>query len=176
MRTKYFLIYLGIGIAFLAASLWVLLSGGKNAKAIRTKYKLGGALLTTWALLSAATCGPRIGEHPEVLCYEMPCPTNEVSISDKADGDNTLSSGDIMIVEVNYPRCIRYDWQITDPDRKTVLQKGSIQHSENDYSAFTFEIKLQPGKHKGDALLVVNGLYPEEESPMEVAAVHFNVK
>ena len=50
MRIKYFFIYIGIGIAFAAVSLWVILSGGNNAKAIRAKYKLGGALLTTWAL------------------------------------------------------------------------------------------------------------------------------
>ena len=38
MKTKYFLIYLGIGIAFAAVSLWVFLSRGKNAKAVWHRY------------------------------------------------------------------------------------------------------------------------------------------
>ena len=177
MKTKYFFLYLGIGVAFLGASLWVLLSGGKNARAIRAKYKLGGALLTTWALLSAATCGPRIGgEHPEVLCYDMPCPVNEVSITGSPEGDNKYAASDVMIVGIDYPRCVRYDWQITDPERKTVLQKGSVEHSADDYGTFKFEIKLTTGNYKGDALLIVNGLYPEGETPEEIAVRGFTIR
>ena len=47
MKTKYFLIYVFVGIAFLAVSAWVFFSRGKNAKAIRAKYSLSpGAVLT----------------------------------------------------------------------------------------------------------------------------------
>ena len=45
MKTKAFIVYVALGVAFAAVSLWVFLSKGKNAKAIRTKYKLGGAFL-----------------------------------------------------------------------------------------------------------------------------------
>lgn len=177
MRIKYLFIYIGIGAAFLAASLWVFLSGGKNARAIRAKYKLGGALLTTWALLSAATCGPRIGGgHPEVLCYDMPCPVNEVSIADKKDGDNNFSAGDVLSVEINYPRCDSYQWQITDAERKTVLQEGSIQYTGEDYGTFQFEITLKTGTFKGPALLVISGTYPEAEAPEAITALGFTLQ
>lgn len=177
MRTKYLIIYIGIGAAFLAASLWVLLSGGKNAKAIRAKYKLGGALLAAWALLSAATCGPRIGGgHPEVLCYDMPCPVNEISISDKKDGDNNFAAGDILSVEIHYPRCDSYSWQITDAERKTVLQEGLLEKPEEEYGTVSFEITLKTGTYKGPALLIVSGKYPEAENSEEITALGFTLQ
>ena len=40
------LMIIGLGIAFVGASLWVMLSGGRSAKAIRAKFRLGGAILT----------------------------------------------------------------------------------------------------------------------------------
>ena len=55
MKTKYFLIYVFVGIAFLAVSAWVYFSRGNNAKAIRAKYKLGGILLMCMAMLSVAS-------------------------------------------------------------------------------------------------------------------------
>ena len=54
MKIKFLAIYIVVGAAFLIASLWVTLSGGKSAKAIRCKYKLGGIVLTAWAMLSVA--------------------------------------------------------------------------------------------------------------------------
>ena len=159
MRTKYFFIYIGIGVAFAAVSLWVLLSGGKNAKAIRAKYKLGGALLTTWALLSAATCGPRIGGgDPQVLCYDMPAPTNELYVSLKEAGGTKFASGDVMVVSINTATCEKYDWKITDPDRKNVIQSGTFTPPEDQkYSDISFEITVQPGTYKGPALFVLTG-------------------
>lgn len=164
MKAKYFLIYIGIGVAFLAASLWVLLSGGKNAKAIRAKYKLGGALLTTWALLSAATCGPRIGGgHPEVLCYDVAMSVNEVSVSDTKDGDCEYADGDVMAVEIVNPVSPKYTWEITDPEAKTLIQKGEILRPEDQEGPFRFEITVRPGGFKGDARCGISAIDFDDE-------------
>ena len=48
MKTKALFVYIVLGIAFAAVSLWVFFSKGKNARAIRTKYKLGGAMIAAW--------------------------------------------------------------------------------------------------------------------------------
>ena len=68
MKTKYFLLYVIVGIAFLAASVWVYFSRGKSAKAIRAKYKLGGILLMCLSVLSTASCG-EILDPGYVTCY-----------------------------------------------------------------------------------------------------------
>ena len=38
------LLLIGLGIAFIGVSLWVTMSRGRNARAIRAKYRLGGAI------------------------------------------------------------------------------------------------------------------------------------
>lgn len=50
---------IGIGAAFGAVSLWVWLTRGKNAKAVKAKFRLGGALLTLTSALSLVSCGGR---------------------------------------------------------------------------------------------------------------------
>ena len=51
MRAKFFLIYAVVGTAFLAVSLWVLLSRGNNPKAINATYKLGGLVCYCYGFL-----------------------------------------------------------------------------------------------------------------------------
>lgn len=60
------LMLIGLGAAFMAVSLWVVLSGNRSAKAVRAKFRLGGAILT---LLSATSCVPGI-----ISCYDAPAP------------------------------------------------------------------------------------------------------
>lgn len=78
MKIKFLAIYIAAGVVFLAASLWVFLSKGKNARAIRTKYKMGGLMLTAATMLaaSACQCSPVINcyepaQPPEVMCYDV---------------------------------------------------------------------------------------------------------
>ena len=92
MRAKYFLIYAVVGAAFLAVSLWVLLSRGNNPKAINAKYKLGGIMLIAWSVIATASCekGPlpnvkKAIEGGVVMCYD-PVQSNNVYFStDKYD-------------------------------------------------------------------------------------------
>lgn len=58
------------GAAFLAVSLWVWLSKGKSAKAVKTKFRLGGVLLTLISTISIGSCGG----SPVVTCYDTPNP------------------------------------------------------------------------------------------------------
>ena len=106
MKTKYFLIYVFVGIAFLAVSAWVFFSRGKSAKAIRAKYKLGGILLMCMAMLSVASCGG-IGDLG-VTCYE-PEPVYSFSVKTEhhdASWQYSLSPGEALTVDVD---CHLYD-------------------------------------------------------------------
>ena len=163
MRTKYFIIYIGIGIAFVAVSLWVILSGGNNAKAIRAKYKLGGALLTTWALLSAATCAPKIGAP---LCYDTPAPNNRLYVSEKVSSDNKYSDGEVMVVEITAASCEKYDWKIMDQERKKVIQSGTFTAPKEDTFNLSFEVKLRSGGYKGHALFILDGYYKWDDGKL----------
>ena len=163
MRTKYLLIYIGIGIAFAAVSLWVILSGGNNAKAIRAKYRLGGALLTTWALLSAATCAPKIGAP---LCYDMPAPNNRLHISEKVSSDYKYSDGEVMVVEITAVSCEKYDWKIMDLGRKKVIQSGTAPVPGKDSFNLSFEVTLHSGGYKGQALFILDGYYKGDDGKL----------
>ena len=86
------LMLIGLGIAFVGASLWVMLSGGRSAKAIRAKFRLGGAILTLVSLTSLASC-----ESGMVSCYDpAPPPTNyhrwnnDVANSELRNGDKVI--------------------------------------------------------------------------------------
>ena len=64
----------GVGIAFAAVSLWVWIARGKSAAAVRTKYRLGGILLSlTVAATTLTACGGASCYAPAVE------PTNTVS-------------------------------------------------------------------------------------------------
>ena len=66
------ILFIALGAAFLAVSLWFALSGGRSARATRLKYRLGGALLSLMALTSTAC------EGFMVSCYDpAPPPTNQ---------------------------------------------------------------------------------------------------
>ncbi len=66
------ILFIALGAAFLAVSLWFALSGGRSARATRLKYRLGGALLSLMALTSTAC------EGVMVSCYDpAPPPTNQ---------------------------------------------------------------------------------------------------
>lgn len=92
MKAKYFFIYAGVGAAFILVSLWVLLSRGRNPKAINAKYKLGGIMLIAWSILATASCekGPLSNveeaiDGGEVMCYD-PAPFNYIYFTtDKTD-------------------------------------------------------------------------------------------
>ena len=77
------------GAAFLAVSLWVWLSKGKSAKALKTKFRLGGVLLTLISTISIGSCGG----SPVVTCYDTPNPDSGQT-EQEADSKATESEND----------------------------------------------------------------------------------
>lgn len=165
MRIKAFFLYIGLGAAFLAVSLWVFLSGGKNAKAIRAKYKLGGMMLTTWAMVSASTCtgpGPFVTcyepaepDPPEVMCYDMPAPTNEVHME-----SSTFKRGVAQEIIIDTPTTRDYLFQIK--AEGNVLQQERITTTEEqDLEGGRVKIIFTPAEDlpEGEARFVVYAVY-----------------
>ena len=123
MKTKYILIYTGLGIAFLAVSLWVLLSGGRSAKAVRAKFRLGGAMLTTWALLSASVCQ---GCIPIIACYE---PISNPAVTCLIGGVPMESGTDVLSGNIIYAVCDKRRFAPEDTFRIEIKQGETILQS-----------------------------------------------
>lgn len=141
------LMIIGLGIAFVGASLWVMLSGGRSAKAIRAKFRLGGAILTLVSFTSLASCE---NGGFMVSCYDpAPPPHNEVHINANVGAE--FRNGD----EIN----IYYAFDIADTLSLIVLSEDGIElQSEmltlepgDEYIPF----KLNVGDYRGKATLKI---------------------
>lgn len=166
MRIKAFFLYIGLGAAFLAVSLWVFLSGGKNAKALRAKYKLGGMMLSAWAMLSAASCsgpGPMVTCYEpappdppeEIMCYDMPAPSNEVHVE-----SSTFKRGMAQEIIIDSPTTRDYLFQIK--AEGNVLQQERITTTEEqDLEGGRVKIIFTPAEDlpEGNARFVVYVVY-----------------
>lgn len=180
MRIKYLVIYLVVGVAFVAVSLWAFLSNGRSAKAVRAKYKLGGIMLTAWAMLAAASCegpGPFITCYePVVECYDVAMPANEVHVNVKEYGGTKLKSGDILTIVVDYPTFAKYRCRITaDPENGNAFVIQTQDFEVKDGTA-AFEMTLVKTDYKGTAKVTVCGLEtpqegPETESPVGTVSI-----
>jgi hypothetical protein len=164
MKTKYFLLYIFVGIAFLAVSAWVFFSRGKNAKAIRAKYKLGGIMLMCMAMLSVASCG-EILNPGEVMCYDPP-PDYSFTVSTgkhDANWQYILSPGDVLKVQVECRRYEKYGIVIRrfeDMKEGDVLQSAFFESEGKDQ--FQYELPYDPADkaYAGIARVDIYG-YPE---------------
>ena len=84
-----------LGIAFVVVSLWVALSGDRSARAVRAKFRIGGAMLTLTAMLSFTACDYGIGG---VSCYDpAPPPMNEHKWLNNV-ANSELRNGDIVML------------------------------------------------------------------------------
>lgn len=170
MKLKFLIIYILAGAAFVGVSLWVLLSGGKNARAIRYKYRLGGIMLTAWAMLSAASCegGPFMVTcyepmPPQVTCYDVAMETDIVSVVVKDYGGNRLKSGDVLILTIEVPGSKDYRFIIHEGGTSAkVLQEGNLQ-APDDLSTVKAEITLAPTEYKGEAVIEVLAVYKSDQ-------------
>lgn len=151
MRIKYFLIYAVAGAAFLAVSLWVLLSRGNNPKAINAKYKLGGIMLIAWSIIATASCekGPlsnvRGAIDGRVTCYD-PAPADYITFStDKFDKDGKyyLTPGGNLTITIEGANHKEYSFTINkriaekkegDEAVGELLQAGSFVLEGDSYS------------------------------------------
>ena len=174
MKAKYFIIYAVVGAAFLAVSLWVFLSGGKNAKAIRAKYRLGGIVLMAWSMLSVASCenGPF-----EVTCYD-PIPVDYVSYESKNHDDKyrcVLSPGDVLEVEIMFPAYGKYRIVISKYDGEYVgdaLQTEEISVQLNKTYQHNLVYTPSDTEYSGLAELTVLGISEEYPDGNEIFSAH----
>ena len=170
MKLKFLIIYILAGAAFLGVSLWVLLSGGRNARAVRYKYRLGGILLTAWSMLSAASCegGPfEVSCYepmpPEVTCYDVAMETDVVTVMAKNGGGDRIRSGDVLIMSIVMPTAKEYRFFIHERDTSgEVLQEGTVETVEEGYTVTT-EITLVSTEYKGDAVIEVIAVYKTDQ-------------
>lgn len=173
MKTKYFFVYVFVGVAFLAVSAWVFLSGGKNAKAVRTKYKLGGIMLTAWAMLSVSSCRFIPGT---VTCYEpmMPEQTdNFISVSIKSKDSNyqpnQISPGDVFQVSISVPSYSKYVLRvILNNTEGTELQREVLEAPANE-NAFTVPLSDKV-TYKGEAIVQIQGIQTENPETLSQTA------
>ena len=176
MRIKFFLIYVFVGIAFLAVSAWVFLSGGKNARAIRAKYRLGGILIMASAMISVASCTAVkgiLGDDGMVTCYEPahPDPTEDIlSLTLPQKTTNKIQAGDVIRVEIGIPTTDKYAlmiyyWTSSGSSiERHVLQRTDL--TVEDPENAVFEVVVSDSiEYRGEALMdvfrIVDG-EPEE--------------
>jgi len=179
MKTKYFLLYVFVGIAFLAVSAWVFFTRGKDAKAIRAKYKLGGIMLMCMAMLSTASCG-EIFNPGLVTCYdpvieERTSDIARVTIkaSDPSFKYNEITTGDLFEVEIQHPTFDKYVLRVVLNDKEgTNLQKTALVAAEDAAAQedIHFTVPLSADvTYKGEALVQIQGVVqddPEELTQM----------
>ena len=155
MKTKYVLIYVFVGIAFLAVSAWVYFTHGKSAKAIKAKYRLGSILLMCTASLTATSC---------FMCYAPIMPESVVEITQRPESDAPetyeieIRPGECFSLLFNEAFCDKYLLTIIADDAQyTELQREVLV--VNDSQKCTFDITLSPEiTYKGSADLRVQAI------------------
>lgn len=189
MKTKYFIIYLGVGAAFLAVSLWVFLTGGNNPKAVNAKFKLGGVILLAWSVIATASCTKGPLDNPEgaidggeIMCYD-PAPSNYVSFpnmnTDPA-GFPYLAPGGILNVSIDWASYQEFRLDIHKPDGPYYKYKaGELLLSvkivlEEGKQSVECKIQYDPldADYTGYALVKVYGIEKEgQEYPVDEFSV-----
>ncbi|MBP5487969.1 MAG: hypothetical protein J6X77_00190 [Bacteroidales bacterium] len=181
MKTKFFFIYVFVGIAFLGACLWVFLTGGKNAKAVNAKYRLGGIVLTAWAILSVVSCDvPGIfgGEDGDgmVMCYD-PAPMNYPIISiktvDSQQKIDELKPGDTIHVKIEDSTMDKYLLEVRAGDgydtTGELLQSADLIKEDK----AEFDVVFSTDKeYKGPALILVREINEEDPENNNVLGLY----
>lgn len=162
MKVRYVIVYAALGVAFLAVSLWVTLSGGKNARAVRAKYHLGGLMLTVASMLSVSSCGGILGGD-EVMCYD-PAPPRYITVAIPGTAQH-VKVGDV--IELTVKDCpfkgLRYDLRTTD----TVIQNGELGDGDGVY-----QVTIKPIDYHGELCLTVLGI-SDDGKEVFVGEEHF---
>lgn len=161
---KRYLVLIGVGIAFVAVSLWVWLSRGKCASAVRTKFRLGGIILTLTSTMALGGC------RLMMTCYDMPEPErtdDEVSarFNDYYNKYTDVVAGSLLDFVVHHVDDEEIIFVVeTDEDKeRTVLQVVRIPFPTDDvYASFVLDV----GDYRGYARLYVYSVYdgPDAET------------
>ena len=120
VKIKYIVFLSVLAVAFAAVSLWVFLSGGRNAKAVRTKFRIGGLMLTVSGMLAVSGCG---GGLFRPTCYETPAPQYVEFSSSASEEVRAGESVDLKVTDLSYDA---YRYTVCDPEGKE-LQGGALE-------------------------------------------------
>ncbi len=161
------LTFVALGAAFLAVSLWVWLSRGKNAKAVRAKFRLGGAIIALTSVVNLTSCGA--GGPFGVDCYD-PAPVNEIYWEDYNHNPNyemTAKNGDVISISCYAMTAQQVIVSIKSDDGGEELQRTAYDVA--DESSFMLTHTINVGDYTGKAvvefLLANEGSEPYEYGP-----------
>ena len=137
----------GLAVAFAAVSAWVWLSGGKSARAVRTKFKIGGLLLTLTTAVATQSC-------TNTSCYDpAPPPTNSHRWLNHV-ANSELRNGDVVML---YYRCLFGDevkvsllFNNGGKLEELCSQSYTVEEGEQD-----LEFTIEADDYRGDAVLRV---------------------
>ena len=155
---KRIIMLIGLGIAFVGASLWVMLSGGRSAKAIRAKFRLGGAILTIVSFTSLASC-----ENAIISCYAPAAPLhNAVYIN--AEVGTEFRNGDEINISYYFDFADTLSLVVESEDGVVLQSEILTLEPADEYIHFILNV----GDYRGKATLkICYNVY--EASPVEEA-------
>jgi hypothetical protein len=149
--------------AFVAVSLWVWLSRGKNAKAVRAKFRLGGAIIALTSLVNLTSCGP--DDSFGVTCYD-PAPMNEIYWENyRYNSNNECRNGEAVEISCYSMRVPKIVVTIENRERSQELQRATYDiNQESITTNITHTIDV--GEFRGEAMLII-WLADENTEPYE---------
>lgn len=140
-------IIVGLAMAFAAVSAWVWLSGGKNARAVRTKFKIGGLLLTLTTAVATQSCRGFF-----TTCYD-PAPTPMDPECELYDEDMKFANGDTLRIYALYYNYEYYSFNIVDKENN-ILQEEKLSRP---YQSKENPAIVAVGNYVGEAKVNVYG-------------------
>ncbi len=149
-------LFIILGIAFLAVSLWVILSRNQSSRGIKYKYKLGGLILSLSFFVSS--CNKFSG----TTCYDTPAPDNSF-FTEYNLSDPELSEGDTIFFSIISPTYDYYSYQLWDGKEERLLNEGKMDFSKEKirYSVpFNFHTD-----YNGECYLRIFGRKEGEDKP-----------
>lgn len=153
MKRTFALVGLAIlGVAFAAVSLWVMLSGGRSARAVRTKFRLGGIMLTLTTMISLTACGS--GDEYGVSCYDPAPPPENDHRWNQGVANSELRNGDkvVLYYECRFGSEVKISLITDDDSEDRVLcsQTYAVVNGDNQ-----LEFTIEAGDYRGRAELCV---------------------
>lgn len=145
------ILLIGLGVAFAAVSAWVFCSGGRSARAVRAKFRLGGAILTLVGMTTLTGCTSCY--DPAVpTCYDPapPTPTNQISVW-QGVYSSSLRNGDVVRFSAECDFESVATISLRDDDGTTLKSEDYTLAIGNSDLWFTIEA----GDYLGPATLVV---------------------
>lgn len=162
MKVRYAIIYAALAVAFAAVSLWVALSKGRSARAVRAKFRLGGLMLTVSGMLTVTGCNTGIFSP---TCYDPVAPELVTfALAEQSD----VKPGDEIAFKVKDTVFKSYSYVITGTDCKEI-QSGSFKLDGDEG-----KIIINETEYRGPLVLTVFGDADEEK--LYLGSNNFNLK